>query len=78
MNHYLIIYHKPTGALLSCTGYLFSRDALSERFKMERLFERVPEMEIVVLGAKDLDQLRKTHGKYFINMQFPLVKEKER
>jgi len=63
MTHWLIIYHRKRGELLSCDEYADSREALAERFRLER--DAHPDVEIVVLGAESLEALKVTHGRYF-------------
>lgn len=66
-THYLIVYDKPTGRLLACREYPDSQGAIHARFQLERVFGLHPDLEIVALGAPNLDTLRHTHGRYFTN-----------
>ena len=63
MTHWLIIYNRPRGELLSCDEYADGQAALAERFRLER--DAHPDIEIVVLGADSLEALKVTHGRYF-------------
>lgn len=65
MKYFLIVYYRPVQALLACKEYDTSHEALSVRFQLERVLTLDASLEIVVLGAPDLDTLRHTHGKYF-------------
>lgn len=65
MKHFLIVYYRPVQALLACKEYHTSHEALSVRFQLERVLTLDTSLEIVVLGAPDLDTLRHTHSRYF-------------
>lgn len=65
MTHFLIVYYRPVQALLACKEYATSHEALSARFQLEKVLTLDASLEIVVLGAPDLDTLRHTHSKYF-------------
>lgn len=64
MKHWLIIYNRREGRLLSCDPFEDSRAALAERFRLE--CDAHPDVEIVVLGADSLETLKVTHGRYFM------------
>lgn len=64
--NWLIIYHRRRGALLSCDPYEDGQEALAGRFRLER--DAHPDVEIVVLGADSLEDLKAMHGRYFLSM----------
>lgn len=69
IQHFLIVYYKPGRELVSCTSFSDSREALTRRFEMERLFSDHPELEIVVLSARDRATIERTHSRYFVKRQ---------
>ncbi len=64
MAHFLIIFDRSEGRLLSETAFADGREALAERFKAERM-HRGSDVEVVVLTAESKAALRRTHARYF-------------
>jgi hypothetical protein len=67
-KHFLIVYDKTRHKLMRCTEYTSEQSgqlALADRFTLERVFQRMPWMEVVVLGADSLDTIKRTHSRYF-------------
>ncbi len=69
MTHFLMVYDKPRGELLAVEEFDDSREALSARFKRERQHGSQGDVEVVVLSADSIDDLRRTHGRYFKQAQ---------
>lgn len=64
---FLIVYDQRAGKLVRKIEYGDAdRDAaLQARFDLELRHRLDPNLEVVLLGAKDEDTLRQTHGRYF-------------
>ena len=63
MSYWLIVYDRQAGRLyVQPQEFADSSYALRVRCEVER---RLPGLEVVVLGAESLDQLRVTHSRYF-------------
>ena len=66
MRNYLVVYNRRTGAntvrefAAGC-----GREAIRERFALERAHRGEPDIEIVVLGSSSREELLKTHARYF-------------
>ena len=65
VHHYLLVFDRAHGRLLSEKPYNDHRTALEARFKAERLHRSNPEIEVVVLTAESKEALRRTHARYF-------------
>lgn len=68
MNYFLLVYDRSTGRLLRAPREYPSaqRDAaMRERFALELENRERPEVEVVVLGADSLEDLQRTHSRYF-------------
>ncbi|WP_457253827.1 hypothetical protein [Pedococcus sp. P5_B7] len=65
MNHFLIVFERLQGQLLDIREFDRADKALSGRFEAERLYHGSRDVEVVVLGAKSLEDLRRTHSRYF-------------
>jgi spore cortex formation protein SpoVR/YcgB (stage V sporulation) len=66
MRNFLVVYNRRTGA---STVQEFAagrgREAIRERFALERAHRGEPDIEIVVLGSRSREELLKTHSRYF-------------
>lgn len=65
MNHYLVVFDRSKGEVLRHKRYDDRNDALAARFAAEREHSGDPEIEVVVLGARSWDDVKRTHGRYF-------------
>jgi hypothetical protein len=65
MNHYLVVFDRSTGKVLRHKLYGDRDDALAARFAAEREHATEPAIEVVVLGARSWDDVKRTHGRYF-------------
>ncbi|MBB4912989.1 hypothetical protein [Streptosporangium saharense] len=69
MNHYLLIYGRREGRLLAQEEFRDGRAALRGRFAAEARYADDPDVEVVVLGSRSLEGLKKTHARYFASVQ---------
>lgn len=65
MNHYLVVFDRSTGTVLHRQRYDDRNEALEARFAAEREHRDEPDIEVVVLGARSWEALKRTHGRYF-------------
>jgi hypothetical protein len=63
MQYFVLVYNRRTGDLRH-EVFDESRSALRRRFELERT-RTDPDVEIASFGAASLDDLRKTHSRYF-------------
>ena len=66
MPQFLIVYNRLTGAVVMNEYADDARaEALERRFALEREHRLEPHIEVVLLGARSEDVLRRTHARYF-------------
>lgn len=66
MPQFLIVYNQSTGEVeLSEYADDAREEALERRFALEREHRLEPHIEIVLLGARSEDVLKRTHARYF-------------
>ena len=65
MNHYLVVFDRSKGSVLRHKRYNDRDEALAARFATEREHHADPNIEVVVLGARSWEALKRTHGRYF-------------
>jgi hypothetical protein len=66
VTHFLLVYKRSTGELLECVDLGSDLPkALERRALDERRNRANPDIEIVVLSARDRDALMQTHSRYF-------------
>jgi hypothetical protein len=65
MNSFLMVYDRAKGAVLQLDKFPNQEAAMRQRFALERTNKDNPDVEIVVLVADSVDELRQTHGRYF-------------
>jgi len=65
MAYWLIEYRRSTGELTQCSPYADAKVAQMLRFSLEDFWRADPDVEVVVLGADSLEQLKATHARYF-------------
>jgi hypothetical protein len=68
MAHFLLVYDRDAGRLISKQQYAVGADALRARFAAERDFAGHAGIEIVALSAESEDELLVTHGRYFLGL----------
>jgi hypothetical protein len=64
---FLLVYDQAAGKVTRLTEYSDAdQDAgLQARFDLELQHRLEPNIEVVLLGARDEETLRETHGRYF-------------
>jgi hypothetical protein len=67
MKHFIIVFDRSKGEILETIEFPDSeRDAsLTKRFALEREYAATPEVEVVSLGAASIEDLKRTHTRYF-------------
>ena len=65
MWHYLVVYDRRQGQVIRHRAFRESDEALEARFAAEREFRGQPDIEVVVLSARSLASLSRTHARYF-------------
>lgn len=68
MSHFLLIYDRSAGQLLREQVFTASEEAMAARFAAEREFLGQDEIEIVAVSAESEADLRRTHGRYFLDL----------
>lgn len=69
MKHFLIVYNRRTGER-QMTEYTDGAQAVRARLEAESGSSN-PDVEIVVVGAASLDDLKVTHSRYFTTDELP-------
>jgi hypothetical protein len=69
MWHFLLVYDRLQGQVIRHKAFRASDQALEARFAAEREFRGQPDIEVVVLTAKSLASLNRTHSRYFKGVQ---------
>ncbi len=67
MGHFLIVYDRGSGRLIRQEAHPSAEDAMRARFVAEAEYEGQPDIEIVAVDAASEDELRRTHGRYFMD-----------
>jgi hypothetical protein len=65
VNHYLVVFDRSRGVVVRHKLYRDRNAALAARFAAEREHSGDPDIEVVVLGARSWDDVKRTHGRYF-------------
>jgi hypothetical protein len=68
-KHFLVVFDRAEGRLLRLEEFPDRAVALKERFASERLHRNAPTVEVVVLTANSEDALRRSHARYFQDVQ---------
>jgi hypothetical protein len=68
VTHFLIVFDRRQGRVLREEPYDDHRDALDERFRIEKQHKGDPDIEVVVLSAASAEALRHTHARYFMTL----------
>jgi len=69
MKHFLLVFDRSQGRLLSVVEHARRADALQARFDTEKLHRQDPSIEVVVLTAGSEQALRHNHARYFEDVQ---------
>ncbi|MHB8873934.1 MAG: hypothetical protein ACYC8T_09645 [Myxococcaceae bacterium] len=67
MKYFLLVYNRRAGHVQKLSVYPESdrERAITDRFALEQKEREHPEMEVVLLGAASLEDLERTHARYF-------------
>jgi len=65
MRHFLLVFNRPAGELITVREYAVRSEALQARFDAERIHRHDPSIEVVVLTAASEADLHRTHARYF-------------
>jgi len=65
MIHFLLVFDRREGRVLSQQEFDTRSAAMAGRFEAERLHKGNPDIEVVVLGAQSVAELKRTHARYF-------------
>ena len=67
MSQFVIVFDRSSGEMLETIEFPDDeRDlALKKRFSLERDYAARPEVEVVSLGASSIEDLKRTHTRYF-------------
>ena len=68
MTHFLLVYDRDAGQLLRQQVFADGPEAMQARFRAESEFAGRREIEIVALDAESDEELRRTHGRYFLSL----------
>lgn len=68
MGHFVLIYDRRAGELVRQSEHESAQDAMRARFAAEIEFDDRPEIEVVALDAASEEELRRTHGRYFLGL----------
>lgn len=67
MKHFVIVYDRHSGNVIETVEFSEAERglALKERFARELTFRGQPDVEVVSLGAESIEDLERTHTRYF-------------
>ncbi|MET9853268.1 hypothetical protein ABZY57_10025 [Streptomyces sp. NPDC006450] len=68
MTNVLVVYDRAAGTLVRELEFTHRKDALAERFRVEREHRNHQNIEVVVLTARSRSDLLETHARYFRTM----------
>ena len=72
MRNFLVVFNRRTGAnTVREFPADHGREAIRERFVLERQHRGDPDIEVVVLGSGSREELEKTHSRYFRSGDVP-------
>lgn len=69
MAHFLLIYDRQAGKLLRQQEFASDAAALEARFAAEAEYGLQENIEIVAISAASEEQLKKSHGRYFLTSE---------
>ena len=67
MKQFVIVFDRRQGTILKSLEFSEARReaALQRRFALEREYRDQPDVEVVALGAASMEDLKRTHTRYF-------------
>lgn len=68
MSHFLVVYDRTAGELVSLDQFESASSAMQARFRAEAEHRGRKDVEVVALTAASEEDLRRTHGRYFLGL----------
>jgi len=68
VTHFLLVYDRGAGTLVRKQEFAERAEAMQARFRAESEFAGRREIEVVALDAESEEELRRTHGRYFLTL----------
>lgn len=68
MSHFLVVYDRTAGALMRLEQFESASSAMQVRFRAEAELRGQRNVEVVALTAASEEDLRRTHGRYFLGL----------
>jgi hypothetical protein len=68
VSHFLVVYDRAEGELLRLERHDSASTAMQARFRAEAEMRGRKEVEVVALTAASEDDLKRTHGRYFLGL----------
>jgi len=68
VSHFVVVYDRASGSLIRLDRFAGGSEALEARFRAEAEFRGRPDVEVVALAAESEEELRRTHGRYFLGL----------
>ena len=68
MRQFLVTYQRSSGTVHFEDLGVDRGEAMRRRFAEEKLHKDDPDIEVVILGAVNLDALKRTHSRYFLSV----------
>lgn len=67
MKHFILVYNRRNGSLLEQVEFAEEdrATALNELFDREGVYKTDTDVEVVLLSAGSVDELKRTHTRYF-------------
>ncbi|HYD09547.1 MAG TPA: hypothetical protein VEA78_05540 [Acidimicrobiales bacterium] len=71
MRYFLLAYDQKAGRLVSQEEFPEAEleRAQDRRFELEQQHRGTPGMEVVMLGAESIEQVKRTHRRYFMTVK---------
>lgn len=68
MSHFLVVYDRTAGELIRLDRFDSASSAMQARFRAEAEMRGRKDVEVVALTAASEDDLKRTHGRYFLGL----------
>jgi len=68
VSHFVVVYDRATSQLLRLEEHESANSAMQARFRAEAEMRGRSEVEVVALTAASEDDLKRTHGRYFLGL----------
>lgn len=64
-RHFVVAYKRSAGKLLELGEFDTAKEAHARRMELDLQYRTDHDVEVAVLGSDSLDQLKRTHSRYF-------------